>query len=433
MWSRSKRTMNVTIGFVIFGCFAAVDSMDIDSPLPCRLCDTGKNKKRVDPRTSDSERRSTRNKTQNMSALDFEFEQVLGSWLDHCAESLAVQSADLAEQHRQGAAVIAQQLQQLQQQRPPSDDAAAAAAAPTATLADLERSRAALDGALQSQQRLLWSETARATVERFRGMIVDNMERLREIFRVALQRLKRHAPSAAATATTANNSNNAAQIKFAWLAFDALLQTVPLVVVPWCVACRDFGALVERHMPWEAECAWCDAVTASWAPLFAATDRYFGDKLAALTRQRRTTVMVALNLAAEAAERKRQDDADAATRAASQREMAELHALTQRLVVALHKHNPVERRGATVKLEAGVKLEAAHQLLAAAQQLRGVGDRPEQALDVDSEYVPTYVAGAQMGTLVKSESNAFAAGGFGGGDGAAALPNARREPRRRPR
>ena len=108
--------------------------------------------------------------------------------------------------------------------------------------------------------------------------------------------------------------------------------------------------------------------------------------------------------------------------------MAELQALAQRLVAALHRHTPSDGRTAHVKLEAGVKQEAA-------AQLRRFGKTVDTALDVDDEYAPTYVAGAQMGSLVKDEpphqqrmnagvDGAAAAQGGGGGG--------RREPRKRP-
>jgi hypothetical protein len=386
-----------------------------------------------------------------MSArLDFEFEHVLGSWLDHCAESLSLHLAapldGAPDAARSAGAADAVSLLAAHDGTGMLMVAAAAASS---------HAPAESPGALDAG----WLAAARGTAERLRGIVADSAEKARETLRVLLVRLRRlrplpprfvaasagtsdgsggsDAPLAGLPATTAilvtpDLARQARAAVIAWMLFDVFLQALPLIVVPWCIATRDFAALVERSLPWEYALGWCDALVASWAPLFAAVDRAAGQRVANIGRQRSASVALDQSSAADTAARRRADDAAAMTRDASAAELAELERLAQRLVAALHRHRPSDGRSAVVKLEgaAALKREAALQLGAAAALMRGVGNTADTAVDVDADYEPTYIAGATMGALVKSEPVAAPAPGAATD---AAGGGARREARKRPR
>lgn len=426
-----------------------------------------------------------------MSRLDFEFEQVLGSWLDHCSESLSLLTTSPS--------TTIELLQRNDQ---------------TGML--LENVFANDDN--EDNDDTFWFETATETIEKFKSMIPDNMEKMREMFRVLLIRLRDTSANAQVVAAILShqqqekmnldsdeafdydkisNKNNGANNKllekqacdvmlflpkrfsgvsstssqsksnsfskktspsatnktfslltitapiaqhvrrrlFFWMLFDSLLQTFPLVTCQWCMQTKDFLFLVEHSLPWEYACKWCDkTVSEKWVPLFknftpsssnsslitsssSSGSTNFAGRLETIARQRRTTVIVAQNLAAEQIQKKRQAEHEAAQRDASRHELNELYELTQRLIGALNRHKPSDGRLAIVKLEKNannnnngdddnddydpfrVKQEMQMQLQAAALDFKDFGNTKDDAFDVDEEYEPSYVQGAEMGTL----------------------------------
>ena len=438
------------------------------------------------------------------SNLDFEFEQVLGSWLDHCSESLSLQQQQQQQQENESSSNSITTLELLQQ-----NDNTGMLLITSSFLTRMKNSNVYEDKediALTSNENNTstnsddssWLLSTRSTIDRFKSMIPDNMEKLREIFKVIFSRLRDSTSQAtqqflkrqqqqntnyqhennninddAAAPTTSflpkrffgmssssssstaakNNKNNninkqqqdvptvlepstelAHLIRraiFYWLIFDTLLQTFPLVACQWCIQCRDvFLTLVEHALPWEYACEWCEfTVLHSWLPLFRNFSSSFGDcasRLEAIALQKRASVALAQSRSAEQAKKRRQEIDESKIRDASTQEMRDLHELTQRLLSALNRHKPNDGRLAVVKLENimngnnndnendendlfRVKKENFHvesiKMKAQALQFKNVGNTSDAAWDVDEEYEPGYVAGAQMGTLKKFGNN----------------------------
>jgi hypothetical protein len=239
--------------------------------------------------------------------LDIEFEQVLGSWLDHCSESLSLQDRSSPNENETRA------LQLLKKK----ENTGMLLLSPTSS-SQIKESDAALKNNNEEEEEdddddddddddSSWLSSTRPTLDRFKSMIPDNMEKLREMFKVVFLRLRfssiratrqfldqniqvalnnnlehendedialkssksenndsliffpkrfllSNSNSSSSTIPTLEPSLELSQLirrsLFFWLVFDTLLQTFPLVICQWSQECKnEFFNLIEFGLP----------------------------------------------------------------------------------------------------------------------------------------------------------------------------------------